>query len=100
MGEREGRTRHQYELCGSAGSDHGARAGRCRQEGHRADRSGRQCRTEIAAAVSGLRSERDRGHRDRLRGQAVPGLQSRTSRRGRGAWRRTCCCRHRAAATA
>ncbi len=53
-----------------------------------ADRSGRQCRSEIAAAVSRRRSERDRRDRDRRRRQAVLRRQSRTLRGDRRAGRR------------
>ena len=59
------RARHQHELCRSDRSGAARAARRRAQEGHRADRRRRQCRREVAAAISGRRSERDRGQRDR-----------------------------------
>ncbi len=60
----------------------------CRaQERHRAGGGRRQCRAEIAAALSRRRSGRDRGDRDRRRGQIVRAIQPRPPHRGGGAGR-------------
>jgi hypothetical protein len=58
------------------------------QERRRADRRRRQCRAEIAAALSRGRARGDRRHRDRLVRQAVRRCQSRPPDRRRGAGRR------------
>ena len=57
----------QYELCRPARSRHCTRMLAALRQGHRADRGRRQCRAEIAAALSGRRSQRDRGDGDRRR---------------------------------
>ena len=66
-----------------------ARSRRPRQ-GHRADRGRRQCRAEFAAALSGRRSQCDRGHRDRHRRQLFPApiaaAISRSRRRASTSW--------------
>ena len=54
LGGQQGRAHHQHELCRPAAirSLERAHQGRARQ-GHRADRGRRQCRAEVAAALSG-----------------------------------------------
>ena len=84
----EGRAHHQYELCRPGRSGDLAQPRGCPQEKHHPDRGRRQCRRQVAAALSGGRSERDRRDRDRQRRQAVPGLQPRPSHCGRRAGRR------------
>ena len=90
-----GRAHHQHELRRPARSRRWSARSRRPTTGHRADRGGRQCRPEIAAAVSRRRSERDRGDGDRRRRQAVHRRQSRqaTSRSPRPA--STSWCRRR-----
>jgi hypothetical protein len=88
LGTEPGRAHHQHELRRPEGSLARALAqGRLRQ-GHRADRRRRQCRAEIAAALSRRRSERDRGDGNRRRRQDFLGRQPRQVRLGGGARRR------------
>ena len=83
-----GRAHHQYELRRPEGPLARARAQGGLRQRHRADRRRRQCRAEIAAALSRRRPQRDRGDGDRRRRQAVRRRQSRKIRRGGGARRR------------
>jgi subtilisin family serine protease len=67
----------QHELYWSARPAPARRAAQGQPEGHGADRCRRQCRSTLAAAVSGCRSADDRSHRDRPRRPAVRKRQSR-----------------------
>ena len=58
------------------------------RQGHRDGRRRRQCRSEIAAALSRRQPERDRGQRHRRPGQVVHGLEPRRLYRGRRTRRR------------
>ncbi len=71
------RARHQYELCRASRSRHSSQPRGGAQERHRAGGRRRQCRSEIAAALSGCRSQRDRRQRDRHRRQIVRAIKSR-----------------------
>ena len=85
---RAWRADHQYELCRPKGSADRAGDRRYRSPWHPDGGCGRQCRREIAAALSGRQSERDRGERNRRAGKAVcgvePGQPHRDSSSGRG----------------
>ena len=72
---RARRADHQYELCRPEGSADRAWHRRDRGEGHPDGCRRRQCRAEIAAALSRRQSERDRGERHRRAGQAVYGVE-------------------------
>ena len=88
LGRRPGRARRQHELCRAARPA----PARCPAEGqqprHGADRGRRQRRADLAAALSGRRSRRHRGDRDRLARCRVLGRQPRQLHRSGGAGRR------------
>ena len=79
---------HQHELCRPKGSADRAGNRRYRSPWHPDGGCGRQCRGEIAAALSGRQSERDRGERHRRAGKTVcrvePGQPHRDISTGRG----------------
>ena len=82
MGAEQGRAHHQHELRGAVRSDAGARAEEGVGERRDPDRGGRQCRAEVAAALSGGRSARHRRDGDRRERQALQGRRT-SARRSR-----------------
>ena len=74
---RARRADRQYELCRPEGCADRARHRRGGRQGHRDGGRRRQCRSEIAAALSRRQCQRDRGQRHRCPGQAVRGLEPR-----------------------
>ena len=65
MGDQQGRAHHQYELRRPVRSDDPARDAQRRRQGRHPDRRVGQHGREVAAALSGRRSARDRGDGDR-----------------------------------
>jgi subtilisin family serine protease len=72
---RAWRTDRQHELCRPEGPADRAGDRRHRSPWHPDGGCGRQCRREIAAALSGRQSERDRGERNRRAGKTVCGVE-------------------------
>ncbi len=88
LGGRQGRPRHQHELCRPARSHAAGDLEAGAPEGRAAGRGRRQCRAGLAAALSGRRPQRHRGDGDRHGRQPVHPGQSRALCRHRGARRR------------
>ena len=88
MGHQQGRAHHQYEFRRPVRSHDPARDAQRRRQGRHPDRSLWQYGCKVAAALSGRRSECDRGDRDRRERLALHTGRARAASGGRGTGRR------------